>query len=182
MTLGLYQLYWLWVSARSAERFEPGGHQPFRLARWAIPAQIAGVLGLLGILLVSGQADAVLSGGTLDPAELEMAGSVLALGGVALLLAVVGGVAILVAEWRLWRFTEQHERRLGVDDPIRPGLMLAIAIGAGIAAQLVPTVGVLLGPAAVAYVLYRTQKGLNRVWRGPPGTQAGATWSIDSSR
>lgn len=168
LTLGIYQLYWLWVSSRSVDRYDPRASSPFRVARWAIPLNVLGAIGLLvaGVLLVqsTGLTPEAIQSGSADFQNLDIARDLLVLALVALGAALVGGIGVLVAYWRLWSFVQDTESRQGRSDPIRPGLMLAVVIGAGLAAQLIPLVGFLLGPLAWAYVLYRSQEGLNWVW------------------
>lgn len=168
LTLGIYQLYWLWISSRSVDRYDPRASSPFRVARWAIPLNVVGAVGLLvaGVLLVqsTGLTPEAIQSGTADFQNLDISRDLLVLALVAVGAALVGGIGVLVAYWRLWSFVQDSERRQGRSDPIRPGLMLTVVVGAGLAAQLIPLVGFLLGPLAWAYVLYRSQEGLNWVW------------------
>lgn len=169
LTGGLYLWYWLWTSARDAESFDPRSRSPFRIARWAVPTQVVGVLGVWTLGLTAAW---MLGTVPEDPtaAGVETMGATLAglVGGVMLfaLVGLVGAVASLVALWRLWSFVERHERALRVRDPLTPGTMLALVLGL-FAFTFVPLLNllvVLAGPFLGGYILHRTQKGLNRVW------------------
>lgn len=179
LTLGLYHLYWLWVSSRSVDRYDPRASSPFRVARWAVPLNVLGAVGLLvaAVLLVqsTGLTPEALQSGTADFQNLDVSTDLLVLGLAAVGAALVGYVGVFVAYWRLWSFVQDSERRQGRSDPIRPGMMLIILIGASLVPQLLPIAGIFLGLLAWAYVLYRSQEGLNWVWdesRGRAGHES----------
>lgn len=166
VTFGIYFWYWLWTSSKSAERFDPRASSPFSVAKWAIPTGAIGTVAMWGaIIAMFATLGSLPSNPDPDTVGGAMAGfGILMLLG--LLLALVGGIGILVAEWRLWKFSEHHERGIGVRDPISPGLMLGLVLAPAIL-SLVPLVNLLMiiaGPIAAGYVLYRTQQALNRVW------------------
>lgn len=142
LTLGIYGAYWLWVTSKEVDRFDESGSSAFGVARWAIPTAIVGLVGTVGTLTyIFGSGDLV----TLGPLYI--------LFGLGML---VGAIGTVVALWRVWRFVKRHERVL-VGDPLNPGLLLGV-LGVGYLLMVV-------FPPAVVYVVHRTQRGLNRIWR-----------------
>lgn len=142
LTLGLYAAYWLWVTSKEVDGFDESSSPAFSVARWAIPTAAVGGIGT--VVTVS---------------YMMQTGSLLSVGPVYLLFALAmfaGSIGMVAALWRVWRFVERHERALEAE-PLSPGLLLAIL---GISYLLMVPF-----PLAGGYVLHRTQRGLNRVWR-----------------
>jgi DNA-directed RNA polymerase subunit RPC12/RpoP len=92
-------------------------------------------------------------------------GALVTIGGLAYL---VGSALLWVSYWRIWRSLQTHERNLGYAE-IRPAVMLALWAGGLLAVGVMPWLGWAVQLAAGSYVLYRTQRGLNRVWTGAAG-------------
>lgn len=169
ITLQLYLYYWIWTVSEEVERFDPYTRSPHATARWGVP------LALGGSLVVGATVAAVLLTDVLVPLEavvegrvglsLALLGAALALGGLAYL---VGSVLLWISYWRLWRSVETHERNLGYDE-IGPAVMMALWVGSLFVVGLIPLLGWAVQLAARSYVLYRSQRGLNRVWTGAAG-------------
>lgn len=144
VTLGLYGAYWLWSVTKEMDRFDPYRKSPFDIVKWALPVTFGGMLGYLaGFFTVFGGAAAGSEAGI---------GMGIIIFGIAVLAVFVGGIAMLVAQWRLWSGVETHERSIGARDALSPILMLILL--------LVPFVNMI----GTFYVYYRVQKGLNRIW------------------
>jgi predicted RNA-binding Zn-ribbon protein involved in translation (DUF1610 family) len=169
VTLRFYLYYWVWTASEAVERFDPYTRSPHAPARWGVP------LALGGSIVVAGSLAAVVLADLLVPIEAVLAGRVsawlavlgaaIALGGLAYL---VGSVLLWVALWRIWQHVQTHERNLGYE-PISPSLMLVLWAGSLLVVGALPLLGWAAQLAARAYVLYRTQRGLNRVWTGAAG-------------
>lgn len=148
ITLGVYVWAWLWMVTGEARRFDESrktGHGPIK---WGLPALVLG-----GLAVWAGVS-------SLSP-------DMIALGAV---VGFVGILGVLTAQWRLWGFVSHHERSLDVSHPISPtAMLLALIAGgflgriAGAAAPETP-LGMIVPTAVNLYVVYRTQKGLNRIW------------------
>lgn len=166
ITLGIYFWYWLWVTSQETDRFDPQHASAHKHAKWAVPVGIAGfVLNILGVLLFLGSAGAALDTAT-SPEQLWAAmGTSMLLVGLGGLAALAGMVGVLIALWRMWGQIGFHEQAIG-HEPLSQGRMLAIVIGGillgGVLSVLL--IGWLVTLAAYAYVLHRTQTGLNRIW------------------
>lgn len=152
LTLGLYGFYWNWQVTNEASRFDPhrdDPHEAFKTALWLLlGAAISAIFFFLVFPLI--------------------------IAGIMLLISVVYGIT---AQWRLWKFVEAYERRIG-EPPLSPGLLAVLSF-----VPLISLIGSL-------YVPYRVQKGLNRIWQAydarrtgqastpvpgsPPGTARGA--------
>jgi len=169
VTLRFYLYYWVWTASEAVERFDPYTRSPHAPARWGVPLAIA------GLAVVATSLAVVVLSDVLVPIEqilqgqlglsLALVGTAIVLGGAAYL---AGSVLLWVSYWRIWRSLETHERNLGYE-PVTPGAMLAVWVGAMVVVGLIPLVGWAIQLAARSYVLYRTQRGLNRVWTGAGG-------------
>lgn len=144
VTLGIYGLYWHWSVMKEIDRFDPYRKSPFDIAKWAIPAVLIGFVGYFASF-------ATTFAGAAAGSEAGLGAGMIFLM-VSGLLVFVAGIAMLVAQWRLWKGVETHERSIGEPNPLSPGLMLALI--------LIPFVNMV----GAFYVPYRTQQGLNRVW------------------
>lgn len=69
-------------------------------------------------------------------------------------LTVLGTIPFLYGMYQLWRWVGRQEERIGHSSSLSPVLMLALYL----------VVGAILGPVILLYIVYRTQKGLNRIW------------------
>lgn len=184
LTAGLYLWYWLWTSAQDAESFEPGARSPHAVARWAVPSNVAGIVGVWIVGIVAAVMVWTQGTGSTQVSLETMGGVLLGLtAGVALLglVGFAGAVGMLFAVWRLWGFVERHEQAVGVQDPLSPGTMLGLVLGlfVSLIVPLLNVLAVLAGPFVAGYVLHRTQKGFNRIWVAASGGYEGAQGPSD---
>lgn len=151
----------MWTSSKAVEAVDDG-RSPFRAASWGIP------IGVSGFVVMFAAAGALVATTPATLTDLDGLGTgspwliVLAL--VGLLGAALGGMGMFAAEWRLWKFVGTQERRLGTDSPLNPKLMVGLLV-VGSFPGYVSFVGYIVAPLAFGYVLYRTQRGLNRIWQ-----------------
>lgn len=167
LTLGFYFWYWLWKTSEECERFDPEGpspHLPVKIGLGGIAVGIASWMFIFFIFIGA-------SGAASDPAAsgeaLEAAGvGAMIFSIVALLGFFIGMIALLVGMYRVWKWIEFHETEIGYRDSLSAGVMLLIYLGGGFVSGLFIflLIGFLLMPLVYGYVLYRTQKGMNRVW------------------
>ncbi len=157
ITLGIYFVFWGWLRTQEADAYSSGraeAHGPFRTGVFiGLGGLILAIIGWItgfGSLL-SGDPEAGLAGFGVGMALILLAG----------LVGLVAAVFTYIGYWRLWRFVEAQERALGSMNPLSPGLMLALL--------LIPIVNYV----GMFYVPYRTQKGLNGIWRGRRPGQRG---------
>lgn len=163
LTLQLYLYYWVWKTGESVEGFDRYRDSPYEFARWGVPLSVAGSLlvgaAILALLLLEPTLPT-------NPSPARLAAPLLALiillvmGG---LLTLTGMVLLWVAYWRIWQFVSTHEANLGYE-PLNASLMLVLWVGGLVVVGLIPIVGWAIQLGARVYVLYRTQRGLNRVW------------------
>lgn len=144
-TLGLYAWYWALAATGECERFDPEGPSPNGPVK----------LGVAGLALGSAFVLVSLLGTFLSAVPLgSSAGTAgtLLLAGFA--LTVLGTIPFLFGMYQLWRWVGLQEGHLGFQSSLSPLLMLALYV----------VVGGILGPVVLLYIVYRTQKGMNRVW------------------
>jgi formate/nitrite transporter FocA (FNT family) len=187
VTLGIYLWYWAWKSTEAADAFDRRGSSAHTPTKFGLFASIAGGLMVgIGFLVLVGAAGAA-GNQAATPDELAGAGvASLVLWGIGGLIALGGSIGLLVGFWRLWKFIGFHEAQIGYRDTLSAGTMLAIYFGGNVVGSIlfIILIGPLIAMAASGYVLYRTQKGLNRVWRAardgyepPEGPQPGVPQS-----
>lgn len=169
ITLQFYLYYWIWQVSAAVERFDPYTRSPHATARWGVPLALGGSLVVGASVATLFLADlfvpleAILEGRV--DLSLALVAAAIALGGIAYL---VGSLLLWVSYWRVWRSVQTHERNLGYE-AINPGLMLVLWVGALFVVGAIPLIGWAVQLAARSYVLYRSQRGLNRVWTGAAG-------------
>lgn len=157
VTLGIYLVFWGWLRTQEADRYTGGqttSHDAFKKGVWIgigafLLAAVGWVVGLGS--LFSGDAEAGMAGFGIGMMLIVIAG----------IVGLVAAVFTYIGYWRLWSFVEAKEREMGSMSPLSPGLMLAL--------MLIPIVNYV----GFFYVPYRTQKGLNGIWRGRLPDQGG---------
>lgn len=176
LTLGVYFAYWIWETSKEAHAFDEYGASPYDVTKWAVPTAVGAAIGALlaggaFLTMMTSRMPAQPTPGSMPatgPAFWIVWG-VLAVANFTLLAAAVG---LLVADWRLWKFVERHERGIGRSSTLSPGLLLG--------AFLVSYFLVLPLPLAAGYVLHRTQTGLNRIRAAAlDGYEAEQAWGPD---
>jgi len=166
VTFGLYGLYWAWTASKSCRDFDDTGSDPHRPVKIGVILSIVSWLGFaaavaLPFLGLAGAAQG-------EPWAVFQAAFGLAwilIGGAAL-VGRAGGISTLVGVYRMWSWIEFHEKEIGYRDPLSAGSMLLIALvgyGAGVVLSFLG-IGILVMIGVVAYILHRTQEGLNHVW------------------
>ncbi len=164
ITLQVYLYYWTWVASKEVEDFDPYRRSPHTTARWGIPLVVAGlvIVGVsIAVFFLAGliePLESVLAGG-FEP-SIALIGTLVFLGG---LMFLAGSVLLWVTYWRIWQTIQAHERNLRYSS-INPTLMLVLWAGSLLALAALPLIGWAIQLGARSYVLYRTQRGLNRLW------------------
>lgn len=158
VTLGVYALYYWWVSSREVDAYAgKPGHSHGLVKIGVVVSLVAGVafvilfasffFGMFALMLTGGEPDA------------SMAGAFV--GGILTLILVgtalfVGSVVLLVGKYRVWEAIEQDEKRRMHPTPLSATLMLVLTL----ASFVVPFAGFVLP----LVVLYLTQEHLNQAW------------------
>lgn len=167
LTLGIYFWYWLWKTSEDCERFDPEGQSPHLPVKIGLGGVAVGFASWLILFLVILGASGAASDPTASAEAVEAAGvAAMIFSVVAMLAFFAGGIAVLVGMYRVWKWIEFHETEIGYRDSMSAGVMLLIYLGGGFVSGLLVLllIGFLLMPLVYGYVLYRTQKGMNRVW------------------
>lgn len=176
-TFSVYFWYWLWTTSQETERFDERSLSPFDLSRWAVPTH---AFGTVAIWIIAFQVADTASRLTQSGLE-AYADTFLQMGLFAALFAVValvGAFGMLFALRRTWKIIRRHENALNVPDPIRTGwLTFLVCLPAFLIIPFLNLLVLLALPFAGAYVLHRTQRGLNQIWEAArEGYQAEDAW------
>lgn len=162
VTMGLYALYYWWVTSREmdASTRRPGhAHGPVRIGV-IVSAAAAILLAFLLATFFATLLATILSGRA--PDARDMLGTIA--GGILLLFlastaGLVGAILLLVGKYRIWEAIEQDERRRGHPTPLSAALMVILSL----AALVIPFIGMVLP----LVVLYMTQDHLEQAWATP---------------
>lgn len=158
VTFGFYALFYWWNVSKEMDAYagKPGhSHKVVKIG--ILVSVVAGVLGLIAIVMMIGALFAAEFDGTAGDEALfaPLAGAIMLY--VFMMIALfVGGILLLVGKYRVWETLEQDERARGHASPLSAGLMIGLAIGA----WFVPFAGLVLP----FVVLYMTTDHLNQTW------------------